>query len=343
MPLSAEERERAECALAALIAAGALAEGARVTELTQLEGGWSRRTHLLDAVDAGGEERELVVRVKPSAPLLDTSLRQEYETCRALQGYGVAVPAVHAFEDATDNPFGGAFYVMDRAPGSSPNVWRPRDRVALEQNWEAGGSLAEDLVENLVRIHAVPPAELDGILPRRDLAAAAAHWEGIQAEHALVRDPVVEDAYAWLRGRPEPPGEAALVHGDYRIGNCLNREGRVTAVLDWELSYLGDPRYDVGYISLEYASGKFARPGSRLLNSVAEREWFLREYERRSGREVDPETVRTFAVLAALMLIAILTTGIRMYADGRSDDIRMAWTRFAIPALRQELTTLLGY
>src|SRR6185312_16946598 len=123
----------------------------------------------------------------------------------------------------------------------------------------------------------------------------------------------------------------------------LFRDGHITAVLDWELSYIGDPRYDIGYISLEYASGKFARPGSKLLNSVAEREWFLREYERRSGRPVDPETVRTFAVLGALMLIAILTTGVRRYADGRSEDIRMAWTRFAIPPLRQELTGLLGY
>src|SRR5262249_21941667 len=116
-----------------------------------------------------------------------------------------------------------------------------------------------------------------------------------------------------------------------------------TAVLDWELSYVGDPRYDLGYISLEYEAGKFAKPGSELLGSVAEREWFLREYERRTGRPVEAETVRTFAVLAALMLIAILTTGIRMYADGRSDDIRMAWVRFAIPSLRQELTELMGY
>jgi aminoglycoside phosphotransferase (APT) family kinase protein len=181
------------------------------------------------------------------------------------------------------------------------------------------------------------------VLPRRDFEDAVAHWETVQNEMRLLRDPVVEDAYAWLRGREPDPIEPTLVHGDYRIGNCLNEHGRITAILDWELSYLGDPRYDLGYISLEYEAGKFTRPGSELLSSVAGREWFMREYERRSGRPVDPEVVRTFAVLGALMLIAILTTGIRMYADGKTADVRMPWTRFAIPGLRQDLTALMGY
>jgi aminoglycoside phosphotransferase (APT) family kinase protein len=342
MPRTRED-ERAAIAIEALVAAGALDGAARATTLTQLEGGWSRRSHLLTAIDGDGAEHQYVVRVKPPGPLLDTSLRQEYETCRLLNRHGVAVPAAHAFEGRTDNPFQGAFYVMDWAPGSSPNVWRRRDREQLEANWAEGGSLAEDLVDSLVRIHSIPAEAVAEILPSRNLEQAARHWESIQGEMSLIRDPVIEDAYTWLLDRQEPPFEPALVHGDYRIGNCLSQDGRITAILDWELSYLGDPRYDLGYISLDYEAGKFTHPGSELLGAVADREWFLREYERRSGREVDPEVVRTFAVLAALMLTAILTTGIRMYSDGRSEDIRMVWTRFAIPALRQELTSLMGY
>jgi hypothetical protein len=69
----------------------------------------------------------------------------------------------------------------------------------------------------------------------------------------------------------------------------------------------------------------------------------MREYEKRSGRPVDPEVVRTYAGLGALMLIAILTTGIRMYSDRETDDVRMLWTRFAIPGLRQDLTALMDY
>ncbi len=328
--------------LAALGRAGVLVEGEEATGLTQLEGGWSRQAFVLATAVPDGAAREFVVRVKPPGALLDTDLRQEYEICRLLNEHGVAAPVCHEYEAAA-NPFGGPFYVMDRAPGSAPNVWRKRDREALEANWEAGGSLAEGLLDSLVRIHGVPAEAVAAVLPARDFEAAVSHWEEVQTSMALVRDPVVEDAYAWLRERPPDPTQPTLVHGDYRIGNCLNQDGKITAILDWELSYLGDPRYDLGYISLEYEAGRFTRPGSALLGSIASRDWFLGEYEARSGRPVDLEVVRTYAVLAALMLTAILTTGIRMYVDGRSTDVRMVWTRFALPALRQELAALMRY
>jgi aminoglycoside phosphotransferase (APT) family kinase protein len=334
-------RERAAAAIAALERAGALADGEQATALTQLEGGWSRQAYVL-ATSAPGGGRELVIRVKPRGPLLDTDLRQEYGVCRLLVEHGVAAPVAHAYEE-DEAAFGGPFYVMDRAPGSAPNVWRRRDREELEANWTAGGSLAEDLLSSLVSIHAIPADAVAAVLPRRDFAAAVGHWQAIQEGMALIRDPVVEDAYAWLLERSPDPCEPALVHGDYRIGNCLSVDGHITAILDWELSYLGDPRYDLGYISLEYEAGRFTHPGSDLLGAVADREWFLSEYERRSGRTVDPEVVRTYAVLADLMLTAILTTGIRMFVDGNSEDVRMVWTRFAIAALRQELTALMDY
>jgi aminoglycoside phosphotransferase (APT) family kinase protein len=335
-------RDRTATALAALTDVGAVSDGETATGLTQLEGGWSRQAYVLATATAAGATREFVVRVKPEGALLDTDLRQEFEVYRLLGARGIAVPAVYAYE-AGDNAFGGPFFVMDRAPGSSPNVWRRRDRAELEANWEAGGSLAEDLLDPLVRLHAIPAADAPPVLPRRDFEAAVAHWEEVQGQMALVRDPIVEDAYAWLRDREPDPAEPAIVHGDYRIGNCLNQDGRITAILDWELSYVGDPRYDLGYISLDYEAGAFTRPGSPLLGSIAEREWFFDSYEARSGRPVDREVVRTYAVLADLMLTAILTTGIRMYVDGRSDDVRMVWTRFALSSLRQELTKLMRY
>jgi aminoglycoside phosphotransferase (APT) family kinase protein len=342
MAVATTEAERQAAAMAALAGADALAEGERATGMTQLEGGWSRQAYVLATAASGGATREFVVRVKPPGALLETDLRQEFEVYRLLGERGIAVPAVYAYE-AGENAFGGPFFVMDRAPGTSPNVWRRRDRAELEANWEGGGSLAEDLLTSLVRIHAIPDADAPPVLPRRDYEAAVSHWEEVQGSMALVRDPVVEDAYAWLRDRVPDPVPATLVHGDYRIGNCLNRDGRITAILDWELSYVGDPRYDLGYISLAYEAGAFTHPGSELLGSIADREWFLDSYEERSGRPVDREVVRTYAVLADLMLTAILTTGIRMYVDGRTTDVRMVWTRFALSSLRQELTELMGY
>lgn len=90
------------------------------------------------------------------------------------------------------------------------------------------------------------------------------------------------------------PAGSGLVHGDYRIANTVVRNGHITAVIDWELAYLGDRRYDLGYVMLEYLAGKFVQPGSLLVCGVAEAEWFLAEYERLSGARPDREVLRTY-------------------------------------------------
>ena len=78
---------------------------------------------------------------------------------------------------------------------------------------------------------------------------------------------------------PPPPTETVtgLVHGDYRIGNMLIDGGRVSAILDWELAYMGDVRFDLGYIATDYMAGKHLGTKTDLLGGVAEREWFFAE------------------------------------------------------------------
>jgi aminoglycoside phosphotransferase (APT) family kinase protein len=334
--------ERAAAALTSLLESDAVPRSAEVESFSQLQGGWSRHSYVL-TVRSGGELREYVIRVRPEGALLDTSLRQEFLTYRLLGRHGVRAPAVYTLEEGVGNPFGGPFFTMEKVGGKSPNVWRAEERESLEANWSQNRSLGEDLVQSLAAIHAIPESEVAEILPRRDLAAALAHWRGVQDEMALVSDPVIAEAYRWLGEQEVGDFEPALVHGDYRLGNCMIEGGRVVAILDWELAYFGDPRFDLGYVSLDYHAGKFTRPGSRLLNAVAERKWFMRRYGELSGKEIDPEVVRVYSVLGALILLAILTTAVRMYADGQTTDVRMVWSRFAIPGLRQDITRLLHW
>jgi len=334
-------RDRAGAAVETMRRAGSIGGDATADEISQLEGGWSRHSYLLGVRSAEGR-REYIVRVKPPGALLDTDLAQEYRTYTLLADEPVPTPAVHGLEESAENPFEGPFFVMDRAPGSSPNVWRRRDRERLEADWE-DRTLGSELVRYLVSIHAVAADRVESLLPQRDFPALVGHWRGVQEEMSLVRDPVIEEAYVWLLERPPSPVPASLVHGDYRIGNCLIDEGRISAILDWELAFCGDPRFDIGYVSLDYLAGKFLRPGSHLLGAVADREWFYSEYERLSGASLDREVIRTFSVIGALMLIAILNTGVRMYADERTTDIRMLWSRFAIPGLRQDIAALMDW
>jgi aminoglycoside phosphotransferase (APT) family kinase protein len=314
-----------------------------VRELEQLEGGWSRHSYLAVVVDADGSQRRVIVRVRPADTVLDSDLEAEFRTYRLLGEHPLPTPRVYGCESAEDTPFGGPFFTMEFRPGSAPNVWRAPDRAELEADWNGDRGVAADFVDTLATVHQLPVESLSGVLDTRDFAASVDRWQELYERVRLVRDPIFEEAYAWVRSRAPEPVAPRLVHGDYRIGNCLIDGGRISAVIDWELAYIGDPRFDLGYLSQPYEAGKFTLPGSSLLGAVADREWLLDRYEQRTGAPVDREVVRTYGALGALMLAAIMSVGIRHYAGGGTDDIRLAWSRFVFPGLRQDLVAAMDW
>lgn len=331
-------------ALELLRSVDAVGERAAVTALTQMEGGWSRHTYALTVEDPElAEPLDLIARVRPADSVLDTDLGQEFAIYEAIEDEPVPSPRVHGYESADETPFGGPYFLMDRLPGKAINVWRQRDRDELAENWEGSRSLAEDFVDRMAAIHLVDPRKLAGAAVVRDFRQTIAHWRGIYEEVRLVADPVVEEAYAWVLDNEPDPVEPRLVHGDYRIGNCLIADGRLTAVLDWELSSIGDPRFDLGYMSLEYSRGRFVTAGSDLVGAVAERDWLERRYEAATGQPVDRSVVDVYAAVGALMLFSIMGTGLKLYAKGESSDIRAAWSRFVFPGLRADLAGLMSW
>ncbi|MEZ5076830.1 MAG: phosphotransferase family protein [Solirubrobacterales bacterium] len=335
---------KATAVLEQLRGAGAVGERASALELTQLEGGWSRHTYALSVEDPERETGvEYIVRVRPADSVLDTDLGQEFRLYQLIEDEPIPSPRVYGYEPGEDSAFGGPFFVMDRLPGGAVNVWRDRDRDLLQGDWEGSRTLAADFADFLAAIHAVSPEKLAGAAVARDFRATVARWRGIYEEVRLAPDPVVEEAYAWVLDNEPEPVEPRLVHGDYRIGNCLLDGGRITGVLDWELASIGDHRFDLGYMSLDYHGGRFVAAGSPLLGAVAERDWFDRRYAAAGGEPVDREVTKVFAALGALMLFSIMGTGLRLYADGESRDIRAAWSRYVFPGLRSDLIDLMGW
>ncbi len=335
---------KAAAALELIRGAGSAGERAEVSALTQLEGGWSRHTYMLTVSDPErAEPTDYIARVRPDDSVLDTDLGQEFALYELIEDEPIPSPRVHGYEPSEDTPFGGPFFVMDRLPGDTVNVWRPPDRDELTANWEGDRSLAADFVDDLAAIHAVRPEKLAGAAVVRDFRQTVARWRGIYEEVHLVNDPVVEEAYAWVLDNEPAPVAPRLVHGDYRIGNCLIDDGRISGVLDWELSTIGDHRFDLGYMALDYHAGRFVSAGSPLLGAVADRDWFEHRYAAASGEAVDRSVVNVYAALGALMLFSIMGTGLRLYADGESADIRAAWSRYVFPGLRADLASLMGW
>jgi aminoglycoside phosphotransferase (APT) family kinase protein len=80
-------------------------------------------------------------------------------------------------------------------------------------------------------------------------------WQGRFERWALRPHPMAHRAFAWLRRSPPKASRVAIVHGDCRLGNFLERNDRITAILDWELVHLGDPIEDLGWAFLPQYRG----------------------------------------------------------------------------------------
>jgi aminoglycoside phosphotransferase (APT) family kinase protein len=337
--------ERAQAVTDGLRAGGELGPDDRVTTVAQLSGGWSRHSFVATAELASGEQRRYIVRAEAPGGVLETDIAAEYELYRALDGdNGIATPSVYHFDATGDNPFGNRYMVMEMLSGRAANAYRRPDRAWLEADWNGPRGIANDMVDNVARIHDFPVDQIPpGAVPVLDYLAVVDRWQTVYEDKHLVRDPVTEEGFAWLRSRVPADTQTGIVHGDFRIGNCLVDEGHVTAVLDWELAYIGDVRFDLGYMALGRLAGKHLRPVTSYMNAFTEEDWFFAQYAERTGRPVDRDVIRTFEVLAIMMLLSTHYQGIWMYAHGRSKDFRLAWNRFGVIGMRQDLAQLMEW
>ena len=215
-----------------------------------IAGGHSNLTFAL--TDATG--RRMVLRRPPLGHVLATAhdMAREHRIISALAGTGVPVaPALGLCDDPAVND--APFYVMAFVAGHV--VRTPADALALlspDARHRAGLQLAEVLAAvHAVDVQAVGLGDLgrhDGYVERQ-----LKRWHR-QWEQSRTRDlPDVDRAHALLSTRVPAQQGVSVVHGDYRLDNCMvDEEGRVVAVLDWEICTLGDPLADVGLLAVYY-------------------------------------------------------------------------------------------
>ena len=335
--------ERADVVTAALRQAGELGAGDRVVRLEQLLGGWSRHSFLAEARTAGDATRRYVARVKPQGALLDTDLSLEYRVHEALQQEDVAIPRVYHLEESEDTPFRGPFFLMEYIEGEAPNMYKAPVRAWLEEDWNGPRAIAQDMLDNLSRIHTLPRERQPPLVPELDFADVVARWREVYDEKRLVRDPVIEESYEWLAEHAPAESREGLVHGDYRVGNTLMADGRVRGILDWELCYRGDVRFDLGYLVLDRMAGKHLRTRGPLMGAFADEGWFLDRYGELTGAPIDRASLAPFEMLAIMMLLATQVTAAWLYKHEHTTDFRMAWSRFSFAGLRQDMVRLMQW
>ena len=215
---------------------------------------------------------------------------REHRIIAALGPTPVPVPDAIAYCDDAD-VIGAPFYVMSYVDG----IVLHDDTTALaELDETARAHSGESLVDALVALHAVDVDAVGlGDLARRDelVARQLKRWHA-QFEASKTREvPAVDRVHALLAARIPPQTESTVVHGDFRLGNCIVDDGGdVRAVLDWEICTLGDPRADVGYVLATWAEpGDPLRADDHnptLAPGFTTRDVLLARYAERSGRDV---------------------------------------------------------
>ena len=280
-------------------------------EVRQFKGGQSNPTYQLKAASG-----EYVLRRKPPGKLLPGAhaIDREYRVLSALGAQGFSVPRVHALcED--EGVIGTQFYVMDMVPGRI--VWE----AAFPGLDPAGRAAHFDAMNaTMARLHGFDPAAIgladygraSGFVERQVVRWSRQYVGDLEAGRVESMDKLVD----WL-GKHLPPdrGESRVVHGDYRCDNMIFAANSpdVLAVLDWELSTLGDPEADFVYHCMMYRmpAGIFTGVAGLDLPAlgIPSEEEYVAAYCRRTGRDGIPAF--DYLMVFSLFRLAAIIHGIK--------------------------------
>ena len=259
---------------------------------TRLEGGHSNLTYRLS--DRSG--RLAVIRRPPQGELLPKAhdMSREWSLISALGPTRVPVPAALAFCESPDIT-GAWFYVMGLVEGrplynaADAIAWVPEDKRR---------QLAHSFIDVLADLHDVDPDEVrlsnlgkrDGYVMRQ-LRTWYRSWTA-SAEPANLDDPRAHELQAFFLEHLPDQGPARVVHGDYGLHNCLTgRDSFIAAVVDWEISTLGDPLADLAYALNQWPERRDDLPtdssgGTATAPGFPPRDELAQRYAERTGRNL---------------------------------------------------------
>jgi len=318
--------------------------GLGILEFRELSDGWSRVTYSL-SVERHGKPLNLIVQVeRESGVILGSRVSQDFSILRALENTSVPAPVPY-LQESDPAILGGPFIVVERREGNCFDMFNRKDREVLAAHWERRSDLPSAVLDAIVAVHGVPIDRFE-FLPSAPGASETGAWE-IERCRQVARqigredDMYVSTALTWLERHKPADGCLTLVHGDYHLRNILISGDRVTGLLDWELTRVSDPLFDIAYMCIPYLSGKFFSPGSPSALGLIPAEWLLKEYGLRSGRNIDLRGFLFWRVLATVSLLLIIATGVSAFEGGIVRDMRSGWLRFVEPVLHEDLLALL--
>ncbi len=290
---------------------------ATIVDLHPVGLGRSRDNWVFDLVtldDDGTKISEpLILRCDPDGGLVDTDRATEFAVLRALEGSTVPSPPAR-WLDATGERLGRPSLIMRREPGTCDyRIVNGPLPVDVRKD------LARQFCDLLAQVHDVDWRSLDLHHALSDPGPEAASaeldkWEQILRHDQLEAYPELDLALYELRARAPRSGRTVLVHADFKPGNILLENNRVSCLLDWELAHLGDPMEDLGWVTQPLRTREHLIPG------VWERDDLIARYESATATTVDRTALSWWTTFSTLKTAIMQVSGLRAFLDGRSDE-----------------------
>lgn len=288
-----------------------------ITGLKRLSGGASQETWSFDGTGPNGTT-PLILRRAPfgkTIPRTATAvpLATEAKVIRLAEKTGVPVPPVpYVLEDADDV---GSGYIMGRIEGETIARKILRDPEFANARPE----LARQCGRILAKIHAVDKAQVSDL----NIVSARAQFD----QYRTILDtydyphPVFEVAFKWLEQRLPTTSDLTLVHGDFRHGNLMIGPEGVRAVLDWELTHIGDPAEDLGWICVN--SWRFGET-HKVVGGFGDVEDLVAGYTEAGGKNMTAERVKFWEIFGTLKWGIMCMSMYQTFATGADRSVERA-------------------
>jgi len=260
-------------------------------EVRQFKGGQSNPTYQLVT-----PTKRYVLRRKPPGKLLPSAhaVDREYRVITALGTTGFPVAKTHGL-CTDDGVIGTWFYIMDMVEGRI--LW---DQTLPQYQPEERRAIFRSKIKTLADLHNTDYAKIGledygkpGNYMGRQVDRWTKQYKASETQHVEEMERLIE----WLPKSLPPQERTSIVHGDYRLDNMIFHatEPRVTAVLDWELSTLGEPLADFTYLLMNWVNGTISQLPDQKAHGIPTIEETVEYYCELTGRSGLPDLNWYFA------------------------------------------------
>src|SRR3954469_5800754 len=292
--------------------------GFKLENIEQFKGGQSNPTYRLTALDG----RKFVLRRKPPGKLLPSAhaVDREFKVISALHptGFPVAKPLVLCEDESV---IGTIFYVMDCVEGRV--LWDP---ALPGMTREQRAAIWDEKNKVISRLHSIDYRAIgleDFGKPGNYIGRQVERWSKQYRASETQRIEAMDNLIGWLPNNIPPEAGTTVVHGDFRLDNTIFHptEPRILAVLDWELSTLGDPLADFAYhcMGFHIPPDKFRGMGGLDLPALGipgEAEYVKRYCDRTKRKAIDPSHWDFYLAYNLFRIAAICQGIMKRVVDG---------------------------